>query len=106
MLREAIPHPRRTESQRERSLGASDPSGRLSGRFRLRQSKPRMIEKGVAGCGQLNAMRAAFQQRSADLGFQILDLTAQRRLSRVEATLRRNRHAPCVGDGDEIPEVR
>ena len=64
-----------------------------------------MIEKGPAGRGELDAARAAFQQFDPDLQFQIADLSAQRRLRRVQPPFGGVCEAALLGDGNEITKV-
>ena len=55
--------------------------------------------------GRLDAARAAHEQLRADLIFKIPDLTAQRRLGRMQPPLRRHGEAALLGDGDEIAKM-
>jgi hypothetical protein len=64
-----------------------------------------VIKKGLTRFRELDAMSASRQQLSPDFHFQVADLAAQRGLSRMEAPLRCNRHAPSFGDGDEVPKM-
>ena len=78
---------------------------RFASRLDLGQRQPCMVEKGPAGGGQFDAVRAAAQQLDADLVFEIADLAAQRRLRRVQPFLGRERQAALLGDRDEIAKV-
>jgi hypothetical protein len=64
-----------------------------------------MVEESAAAGGQFNPMHATLQQRDADFMLQVTDLPAQRRLRRVQPLLRRELHAPRLGDCDEAAEV-
>ena len=64
-----------------------------------------MIEKGSPAVGEFDAARAAAKQLRADLIFEISDLTAERRLRRVQPFLGRDREASLLCDRDEIAKV-
>src|SRR3984893_16749606 len=71
----------------------------------LRERQPGMVEKGLAGGGQFDAVYAAAHQRDANLVFEIADLAAEGRLRRVQPFLCRERQAALLGDSDEIAKV-
>ena len=94
------------EPEREGSLlGVGSPPSGFSGSLDLRQSEPRVIEKHLAGGGQLDAARTAGYQFGADLELQVTYLTAQGWLRRVQPPRGRDGQAACLGHGDEVPEV-
>jgi hypothetical protein len=64
-----------------------------------------MIEEDSAGIGQLDATGAARQQLCAHLVFQVADLTAERRLRRVQPPLGGDREAALLCNSDEIAEM-
>ena len=64
-----------------------------------------MIEKGSPRVSQFDAACAADEQWYADLKFKISDLTAQRRLGRMQPPFCRHSEAACLGDRDEIAKV-
>jgi len=64
-----------------------------------------MIEKRSACSRQLDAAGAALQQFDPDFQFQISDLSAQRRLRRVQPPLGGIGETALLGDGNEIAEV-
>jgi hypothetical protein len=64
-----------------------------------------LLQKGLAGRRQLDAMRAASHQLNADFAFEIPDLPAERRLGRVELLLGGNGQAACISHGDEIAQM-
>jgi pimeloyl-ACP methyl ester carboxylesterase len=74
-------------------------------RLRLSQRQPGMVEKGLAGGGQLDAAHAAADQLDANLAFEIADLTAEGRLRRVQPFLGRERQAALFGGRDEKAKV-
>ena len=74
-------------------------------RLRLSQRQPGVVEKGLAGGGQLDAAHAAAHQLNADLVFEIADLPAEGRLRGVQPFLGRERQAALFGDRDEIAKV-
>ena len=74
-------------------------------RSRLSQRQPGVVEKGLAGGGQLDAAHAAADQLDANLVFEIADLAAEGRLRRVQPLLGRERQAALFGDRDEIAKV-
>src|ERR1700736_4235194 len=71
----------------------------------LRERQPGMVEKGLAGGGQFDAVYAAAHQRDANFVFEIADLAAEGRLRRVQPFLCRERQAALLGDRDEIAKV-
>ena len=81
------------------------PARRFHRGIDLHQRQPRMIEEGPAGIGQLDAARAADKQLRADFIFEVPDLTAQRRLGRMQPSLRRHREAAFLCNGEKIPKV-
>lgn len=94
------------EADRERlSRRLCGPARRFHCGIDLRKRQPRMVEKGPAGIGQLDAARATDKQLRADLVFKIPDLTAERRLGRMQPPLRRHREAALLGDGEKIPKM-
>ena len=64
-----------------------------------------MTKKRSAGSCQLDAAGAALQQFDPDFQFQISDLSAQRRLRRVQPPFGGVGEAALLGDGDEITKV-
>src|ERR1700738_4850748 len=74
-------------------------------RLRLSQRQPGMVEKGLAGGGQLDAAHAAADQLDANLAFELADLTAAGRLRRVQPLLGRERQAALFGGRDEKAKV-
>jgi hypothetical protein len=64
-----------------------------------------VIEKSAAGRGSLDAARVAYQQLNADFGLEFADLSAQRRLGRVQSQLRCGRETTRLGDGDKVSKV-
>src|SRR3984893_12641359 len=78
---------------------------RLRLRLRLSQRQPGVVEKGLAGGGQLDAAHAAADQLDANLVFEIADLAAEGRLRRVQPLLGRERQAALFGGRDEIAKV-
>src|SRR6202043_3215737 len=74
---------------------------RLRSRLRLSQRQPGVVEKGLAGGGQLDAAHAAADQLDADFVFELADLPAERGLRRVQPFLGRERQAAFFGDRDE-----
>jgi pimeloyl-ACP methyl ester carboxylesterase len=74
-------------------------------RLRLSQRQPGVVEKGLAGGGQLDAAHAAAHQRDANLVFEIADLAAEGRLRRVQPLLGRERQAALFGGRDEKAKV-
>src|SRR4051812_33289258 len=94
------------EADRERRLlRLRRAARRLACGFDLEQCQPGMIEKGAAGCGELDAACTALQQLDADLELQIADLPAQRWLRRVQPPLGRMGEAALLGHGNEIAKV-
>src|ERR1700738_1568459 len=78
---------------------------RLRSRLRLSQRQPGVVEKGLAGGGQLDAAHAAADQLDANLVFEIADLAAEGRLGGVQPFLSRQRQAALLGNRDEIAKV-
>jgi hypothetical protein len=78
---------------------------RFRGCLCLRKRQPRVIEKGPAGGGQLDAVHATAHELNADLIFEIADLSAQRRLRRVQLFLGRDCQAARLRDRDEVTKV-
>jgi len=78
---------------------------RLRSRLRLSQRQPGVVEKGLAGGGQLDAAHAAADQLDANLVFEIADLAAEGRLRRVQPLLGRERQAALFGGRDEKAKV-
>src|SRR6202166_412640 len=74
-------------------------------RSRLSQRQPGVVEKGLAGGGQLDAAHAAADQLDANLVFEIADLAAEGRLRRVQSFLGRERQAALFGGRDEKAKV-
>ena len=97
--------PRQKSEGKGRFGGVSGPPRRFDGGLDLHQRQPRMIEKGPAGVGQLDAARAADKQLHADLIFEIPDLAAERRLGGMQPPFRRHREAAFLGDRDEIAKM-
>src|SRR5258707_5165236 len=64
-----------------------------------------MIEKRSAGSRELDAAGAALQQFDPDLQLQIPDLSAQRRLRRMQPPLGGVGEAALLGDRNEITKV-
>ena len=94
------------EADRERLLLRQGGAAcRFARGFDLEQCQPGMIEKGAAGCGELDAARAALQQLDADLQLQIADLPAQRRLRRVQPPLGSIGEAAFLGNSHEIAQM-
>src|ERR1700724_3688443 len=86
-------------------LGVSSaPRARRSG-FDLRQREPGVVEKHLARSGQLDTARATRDELGANFRLQLAQLTAQRRLRRVQPALGCDRDALLLGHGDEIPEM-
>src|SRR5882724_3496989 len=73
--------------------------------IRLRQRQPRMVEKGLACGGQLDAVNAARQQLRPDLVLQVANLPAQRRLGGVEPQLGGCCQAALLDHRHEITQV-
>ena len=71
----------------------------------LGERQPGVVEKGLAGGGQFDAVHAAAHQLDADLVFEIADLAAEGRLRGVQPFLGRQRQAALFGDRDEIAKV-
>src|SRR6202049_4698471 len=78
---------------------------RLRSRLRLSQRQPGVVEKGLAGGGQLDAAHAAADQLDADLIFEIADLAAEGRLRGVQPRLGCERQAALLGNLDKIAKV-
>ena len=78
---------------------------RLRSRLRLSQRQPGVVEKGLAGGGQLDAAHAAADQLDANLVFEIADLAAEGRLGGVQPFLSRQRQAALFGGRDEKAKV-
>src|ERR1700676_2761543 len=78
---------------------------RLRSRLRRSQRQPGVVEKGLAGGGQLDAAHAAAHQLDANLVFEIADLAAEGRLGGVQPFLSRQRQAALLGHRDEIAKV-
>src|SRR6202158_623104 len=70
-------------------------------RSRLSQRQPGVVEKGLAGGGQLDAAHAAADQLDANLVFEVADLAANVRLRRVH----RERQSALFGGRDEKAKV-
>ena len=68
------------------------------------EDRPRILEQGAPGVGQLHPARFAPQQLHPQLGFQSADLLAERRLLHPQAF-----SGACdvafLGHGDEVAEV-
>src|SRR6202049_2739508 len=64
-----------------------------------------MVEEGLAGGGQRDAMNAARQQLGPDLVLQVANLPAQRRSGGVEPELGGRRQAALLDHGYEITQV-
>jgi len=64
-----------------------------------------VIEEHLARRGQLDAACAAGHEPGADLGLQLAQLTAERRLRRAQPPLGGDRDALLLGHGNEIAEV-
>src|SRR5258708_4022444 len=71
----------------------------------LHQRQARVVEKGLAGNGQRDAMDAARQKLGADLVLKITNLPAKRRLGSVKPPRRGGRQAPLFDRGHKIAKV-
>src|SRR6185312_4690364 len=71
----------------------------------LHQRQPCMVEKGPTGGGQFDAVHTAAHQLDANLVFEIADLAAEGRLSRVQPFVSRERQAALLSYCDEIAKV-
>ena len=85
--------------------GLRGPARRFDRGVDLHQRQPGVVEKGLAGSGQLDAVHAARQQLDADLMFEVADLPAQRGLRGVQPSLSGLGEASRLGDGDEIAKM-
>src|SRR5882757_7850572 len=79
------------------SGGLCGPAGRFHRGIDLPERQPGMVEKGLAGGGQLDAMNAA--------RYQVANLPTQRRLRGVESQLGGRRQAAFLDHGNEITQV-
>ena len=94
------------ESDGEDRFGGPAGAARgVDGGLCLGEREPGVVEESPACLGQFDALHAALQKLRADLIFEVADLTAQRRLRRVKALLRRELHAPRLRDRDEVAQM-
>jgi hypothetical protein len=82
-----------------------DAPGTIRRRLDLEQRQPCVIEKHSSGGGQRHAARLTLQQLYAYFGFQVANLSTQRRLGRVQPPLGSSQHAAFLRDGNEIAQM-
>jgi len=85
-------------------LAAADLPGLRNGVFHRVENAPRQRQQGVAGGRALHSTAPTGEQGHAELGFQRLDLLAQRRLRDVQA-LRGSGEVALFGHGDEVAQM-
>jgi hypothetical protein len=74
-------------------------------RLRLSQRQPGVVEKGLAGGGQLDAAHAAAHQRDANLVSRSRIWRLREGCAVCSLSLSRQRQAALLGDSDEIAKV-
>lgn len=95
----------RHETQRQPSLPAwRGLPGPLQGRVGLGKELPGFFQQDLSGCRQGEGPIGAFEQRGADLHFQIAHLSAERGLGLVQS-LGGGGEATCFRDADEVAQV-
>jgi len=78
--------------------------GRAPGAVGVSQGRARLAEEALAGRGQPDAARQAFEQLPAELALERRDLLRERRLG-DEQELAGGRERTLLDDGDEVLEL-
>src|ERR1700721_1529945 len=94
------------EAQRERRFcRVSDLPSRLYCPLCLRKHPSCVVQKHAARRRQFNALCSSYEKRCANLLFEVADLAAQRRLSRMQLLFRRKLEAASFGYSHKISKM-